>query len=75
VREKQDWIKKTQLHVAHRKVQMNKKISDYVNVVLEILDVTWHIIQEFKYKMGENESPTLDNYYNALSQTLLLKIK
>jgi hypothetical protein len=54
---------------------MNKKISDHVNVVLEILDVTWHIIQEFKYKMGENESPTLDNYYNALSQTLLLKIK
>ncbi|KAI8882328.1 hypothetical protein K501DRAFT_101095 [Backusella circina FSU 941] len=76
VRQKQDWIKKTQLQVAHRKVMMDKKISEYVTTVLEILGVTWHIIQEFKYKLRNDEdTTTLDSYYNTLSQTLLLKIK
>ncbi|KAI8050091.1 hypothetical protein BDF21DRAFT_183816 [Thamnidium elegans] len=54
---------------------LGKKVADIVKIILSVLDVTWLIINEFKYTMEQEKNAKLDAYYTSTVNTLLLKVK
>lgn len=58
----------------HRTIQ-GVKIANIVKTILSVLDVTWLIINEFKYTMEQEKNAKLDAYYTSTVNALLLKVK
>lgn len=58
-----------------RRMLLGQKVANHVKTVLKILDVTWSIIEQFKYKMEKEKNIQLDEYYRSLVESLLSKVK
>jgi hypothetical protein len=43
--------------------------------VLQVLDVTWSIIEEFKHRYERDKNIQFDQHYTGLVDTLLIKVK
>ncbi|KAI8980387.1 hypothetical protein BDB01DRAFT_225351 [Pilobolus umbonatus] len=59
----------------HKRNYKMLKIGGYVKTVLEVLSVTWSVIEEFKYGKERERNKDLDDYYASLTDSLLLKVK
>ncbi|KAL0144272.1 hypothetical protein V8B55DRAFT_1433594 [Mucor lusitanicus] len=58
-----------------RQANLGKRVADYVKTILEMLDVTWTVIEQFKYKAQKDKNMALDDHYAALVDAMLLKTK
>lgn len=58
-----------------KQLNLGKKVAEYVKTILEILDVTWTVIEQFKYKAQKDKNVAFDEHYAALVDTMLLKAK
>ncbi|GAN09460.1 hypothetical protein MAM1_0269c08989 [Mucor ambiguus] len=58
-----------------KQANLGKRVADYVKTILEMLDVTWTVIEQFKYKAQKDKNITLDDHYAALVDAVLLKTK
>lgn len=63
------------VNIPNKRKILSEKVAHYVKTVLQLLDITWSIIEEFKYKMEMNKNIEFDNYYTTLVDTLLIKVK
>jgi hypothetical protein len=63
------------INIPKKRKLLSEQVAYYVKTVLELLDVTWSIIEEFKYKMEMDKNIQFDEYYTTLVDTLLLKVK
>ncbi|CAO3614774.1 unnamed protein product [Cunninghamella echinulata] len=68
-------IQKTSINLIHQKLSLSKQVTDFVKVILEILDVFWLIIQEFKLNFEKQKNQTMDTYFNHLADSVLLRIR
>lgn len=44
-------------------------------MILEILDVFWLIIQEFKLDFEKKKNQAMDSYFDHLAESILLRIR
>ncbi|KAG1109042.1 hypothetical protein G6F42_015780 [Rhizopus arrhizus] len=58
-----------------KQVNLGKRVADYVKTILEMLDVTWTVIEQFKCKAQKDKNIALDDHYAALVDAMLLKTK
>lgn len=58
-----------------RRMLLGQKVANHVKTVLKILDVTWSIIEQLKYKMEKDKNMQLDEYYTSFVDSLLFKVK
>ncbi|KAL9557816.1 hypothetical protein MBANPS3_001207 [Mucor bainieri] len=58
-----------------KQANLGKRVAGYVKTILEMLDVTWTVIEQFKYKAQKDKNIALDNHYAALVDAMLLKTK
>ncbi|KAI9361942.1 hypothetical protein BD770DRAFT_14318 [Pilaira anomala] len=63
------------INVPKRKVILGNSVIQVVKLILNVLDTTWLIIKEFKYKMERERHVHLDIYYTRIVDALLLKVK
>ncbi|KAI7900940.1 uncharacterized protein BX663DRAFT_553585 [Cokeromyces recurvatus] len=68
-------LEKVQDEMNQKRSQLILKVTDYVKTALELLDVTWSIIEEYKFKSEKDKNEDLDHYYTTLVDTLLISIK
>lgn len=61
--------------IPNKRKILGEKIASYVKTILELLDVTWSIIEEFKYKMEKDKNIQFDEYYTSLVDSLLIRVK
>ena len=58
-----------------RRMLLGQKVANHVKTVLKILDVSWSIIEELKYRMEKDKDIQLDEYYASFVDSLLFKVK
>ncbi|KAL9547718.1 hypothetical protein PS6_006985 [Mucor atramentarius] len=58
-----------------KQVNLGKRVADYVKTILDMLDVTWTVIEQFKCKAQKDKNIALDDHYAALVDAMLLKAK
>ncbi|KAG2205389.1 hypothetical protein INT47_007174 [Mucor saturninus] len=58
-----------------RRMLLVQKVANHVKTVLKILDVSWSIIEELKYRMEKDKDIQLDEYYASFVDSLLYKVK
>ncbi|KAI8089512.1 HAUS augmin-like complex subunit 4 [Halteromyces radiatus] len=63
------------IDLIHKKISLSNEITRYVKVILELLDVLWMIIQEFKYTFEKEKNLTLDAYLGIMADAVLLRRK
>lgn len=63
------------INVPKRKVILGNGVIQVVKLILNVLDTTWLIIKEFKYKVERERHVHLDVYYARIVDALLLKVK
>ncbi|KAI8098095.1 HAUS augmin-like complex subunit 4-domain-containing protein [Gilbertella persicaria] len=68
-------IKQDEQDLVDKRALVESKVVYYVKTVLNILDVTWSVIEQFKYKAEKDKNIQFDNYYTSLVDTLLIKVK
>ncbi|CEP12270.1 hypothetical protein [Parasitella parasitica] len=61
--------------LGEKRLNLGIKVANYVKTVLEVLDETWTVIEQFKYKAQKDKNIAFDEYYGALVDTMLLKAK
>ncbi|KAI8646683.1 hypothetical protein BD408DRAFT_428387 [Parasitella parasitica] len=61
--------------IRDKQSKLGVKVAEYVKTILEVLDITWTVIEQFKYKAQKDKNIAFDEHYAALVDTLLLKAK
>ncbi|GAA5803611.1 hypothetical protein HPULCUR_009094 [Helicostylum pulchrum] len=60
------------MNLPKTRMTLGKKVADIVKTILNVLDVTWLIINEFKYTMEQEKNAKLDAYYTSTVNALLM---
>lgn len=68
-------MNETKSKLRDKQVNLGKRVAHYVKTILEMLDVTWTVIEQFKYKAQKDKNIALDGHYAALVDAMLLKAK
>ncbi|SAL99646.1 hypothetical protein [Absidia glauca] len=68
-------IQNSKFDLTSKKLMLSNEMILYVKVILELLDIIWLIIQEFKYKSEKEKNQTFDNYLGSMVDSLLLRIR
>ncbi|CAO3590336.1 unnamed protein product [Absidia cylindrospora] len=68
-------IEKSKITLLQKKLALSKEITAYVKVILELMDVLWVIIQEFKYTFEKDKNQALDAYLDSMVDSTLLYIR
>ncbi|KAI9278414.1 HAUS augmin-like complex subunit 4 [Phascolomyces articulosus] len=75
VQENQRALTRMRVQLPAKRELLNKLITRFVKITLEVLDTVWAIIREFKCDDEEKKNASFDAYYCALTDSLLLRIK
>ncbi|KAI9492114.1 HAUS augmin-like complex subunit 4 [Zychaea mexicana] len=72
---KQQELTRMRIQLPAKRASLNKLVTRFVKITLEVLDTVWSIIREFKCDYEQTRNASFDAYYCALTDTLLLRIK
>ncbi|KAI7860998.1 HAUS augmin-like complex subunit 4-domain-containing protein [Circinella umbellata] len=75
VKNKQQSLNRMKVELPTKRELLNKLVTRFVKITLEVLDTTWYIIKEFKCDKELIRNESFDSYYCSLTDSLLLRIK
>ncbi|KAI8338059.1 HAUS augmin-like complex subunit 4-domain-containing protein [Chlamydoabsidia padenii] len=68
-------IQNSKIDLTSKKIILSNEITAYVKVILELLDVIWLIIREFKCGFEKEKNEALDAYLDAMVDALFMRIR
>ncbi|RGB43621.1 HAUS augmin-like complex subunit 4-domain-containing protein [Rhizophagus diaphanus] len=65
----------SKINIVKNQIRLGERITDYLNVMKEILAKLWNLTEEFKFRHEFEKNRIFNDYFSDLVKSILLKLK